>query len=138
MAEVFVSLAEARVYAEVQLKAKPVENIDLQAGDELCLRFSYRVYEDNLDEDLWVFRLNAQVEGEEEGIAERRHHDRKMFSDDLLSHVGLDIGFPAPGTYKVNYSLEASLSRRKWEDRAPHKLVSEGTSKGEFTVTVHE
>lgn len=138
MAEpVHVRIAVAKVYDDVRLEHTAPKDVDLHAGDELHLRFAYRVYEEHPDEDLWVFRLTAQLEGDEEGVAERRHHDRKMIADDVLSHVGLDLRFPNPGTFAINYGVSASLSRRAWDDKAPHKQVSENSAAGTLTVNVH-
>lgn len=132
-----VVLAMARVNEEVNFEVEAPDEIDMPAGAELQLRYAYRLYESSQAEDHWTFRLTARLTDDELAVAERTHVDRKLMSDDILSHIGVDLLFPTAGEFTLQWDCAATISRRDWGDKKPPAQVAEGSTSGTIVVRVH-
>ncbi len=136
--ELYFKVAFASVDDKVQLEHNAPSTIHIPAGTRLDIRFEYQLEETSDDEDLWTFRLDVQIPGKENSTAQRQHHDRALFSDDTVCHVGIDIDFTVPGKYDLSYTALVDLSRRKWNKGHEFETVASDEYKGTLAIVVDE
>lgn len=135
--EVTLLVAEVDVHEQVNMVHEIPEKIDLEAGDVLRVRMSYRVHDQPKPEELWTFRLVTSVDDDDESVSERIHRDRKLLSDDVISNVGVDLDFPTAGEFTLQFEAFAQVAHRDWDDKQAFKPVSSETTKGQVTIQVH-
>ncbi len=131
-------VASASVDEHVRLEQRAPSQVHIDAGTRLAIRFDYKLEETSKDEDLWTFRLDVVIPGKEDSTAVRKHIDRALFSDDTKCHVGIDIDFVVPGTYELDYSVLAKVSRRAWKEGEDFVTVASKESTGHLTILVDE
>ncbi len=135
--EVTLLVAEASVHEQVNMVHDVPDTVDLEGGDVLRVRMSYRVHDQPKPEELWTFQLITRVDDDDESVSERIHRDRKLLSDDVISNVGVDLDFPTAGTFTLYYEAFAQVAHRDWDDRKKFTPVSSEKVQGSVTVTVH-
>lgn len=136
--ELYFKVASATVDDRVRMEHNAPSMVHIPAGTRLDLRFEYQLEETSEEEDLWTFRLKVHIPGKEDSVAERKHHDRALFSDDTVCHVGIDIDFTVPGKYEMNYTAHVDLSRRQWNNNDEFETVASDEYNGTLTIHVDE
>lgn len=137
--EVALVVAQAEVRDAVQIQRTHLTQTDglrvrVPAGRPFSIRFAYRVYEESMNEDQWVFRLTGRIGDGGEAISEMRHKDRLLVRDEVWAHLSQEHLCPTPGEYQLRFVAHAALQRRRWGETAPHDDVDQQSVGGTLIV----
>ncbi|HUR62536.1 MAG TPA: hypothetical protein VM286_09270 [Candidatus Thermoplasmatota archaeon] len=117
----------------IQLAVEAPPRIRLPFGALLLVRHAYALQEASPDRESYTFTLHAGIEGHEKERLVERISDRMGVDDDLEGFIQHRFRPRAPGTYHLDFDVEAEYVVGPWGSR---KVQQQDRRVGAGRVTV--
>lgn len=109
-----VLVARGTAYGTPALEALAPGVVRVRPGQELELKFAYRVGEVSAQKEGWWATLRTEVDARPSPPEVVHHRDRWALPDEVWGYVRQVHRFSSPGEHVVRWEAELEYDRGKW------------------------